>query len=58
MKISTTPRIHRRVTRLYNELFWLRRRYKRMEDKDAVEKIDAVRQMLVRHLEETEWESR
>lgn len=57
MSISKTPRIQRKLQRLYNELFWLRRRYVLMEDKDGVQKIDAVRQMLVRHLEETEWES-
>ena len=57
MDISDTPRVQKRLRRLYNELFWLRRRYVLMEDKDGVQKIDAVRQMIVRHLEETEWES-
>ena len=58
MELSKTARIMRRTTRIYNELFWLRRRYLHIEDKDAVEKIDAVRQLLVRHLEDTEWESK
>ena len=56
MEVSKTPRIQRKLQRLYNELFWLRRRYSLMGDKDAVEKIDAVRQLIIRHLDDTEWE--
>lgn len=57
MGISKTPRIRNKMQRLYNELFWLRRRFILMGDPAGVQKIDAVRQMIIRHLEETEWES-
>ena len=51
MEIAKTTRTQKKLHRLYNELFWLRRRYALMGDDDGIKKIDDVRQMIVRHLE-------
>lgn len=53
MEPNNTPRIQRKLNRLYNELFWLRRRFHLIGDKDSVEAIDAVRRILIRHIGET-----